>query len=63
MNREPIHGGRVGSGVFFVVAGVLFLLNQLGAVSLRPAFLWPTLLIGLGAAVLVGGMMERGDRP
>jgi cell wall-active antibiotic response 4TMS protein YvqF len=42
-------------GVFFIVAGVAFLLERLGIWDFRMKYLAPALLIGLGAVVLLGG--------
>jgi hypothetical protein len=41
------------AGVFFVLAGVLFLLDRLGVLEVRGRYLWPTLLIAVGAGVLM----------
>ena len=43
------------AGLFFIVAGGLFLLERLGAFELRLRVLAPVLLIAIGVAVLVGG--------
>ena len=45
----------VAFGIFFVVAGVAFLLERLDVLDLRARFLLPALLIAAGVAVLVGG--------
>lgn len=42
-------------GVFFIVAGGLFLLEELGAFDLRARYVLPVLVIAVGAAVLIGG--------
>lgn len=44
----------LGIGVFFVAAGILFLLDALDAIRLRASYLWPLLLIGLGLAIIAG---------
>jgi hypothetical protein len=41
-------------GLFFVVVGVAFLLDRLDVWTIRPRYLPPIVLIGLGIAVLVG---------
>lgn len=41
------------AGVFFVLAGVLFLLDRLGILEVRGRYLWPALLIAVGAGVLM----------
>jgi hypothetical protein len=45
--------GALGFGIFFIVAGVVFLLDRLGVLELRAAILWPLLLIVLGVALLL----------
>ncbi len=58
MRREPAssyHRGTFFVGVVFVVLGVVFLLDGLGIITLRGAFLAPILLIASGVAVLLGG--------
>ena len=47
------------AGSFFIVAGVLFLLDRVGAFELELRMLAPILLIALGAAVLLGGRSGR----
>jgi cytochrome c oxidase subunit IV len=42
-------------GIFFVLAGLAFLLDRLGVWNLRARYLVPLLLIALGVAILVGG--------
>ena len=42
----------LGFGIFFIVAGAVFLLERLGIFEVRAAVLWPLLLIALGLAVL-----------
>lgn len=61
--RDGLDRGALGAGVFFVLAGVLFLLDQLDVLTLRASYLWPVLLIGLGVAVLAGAWTRRdGER-
>ena len=51
-------------GVFFMVAGLAFLLDRLDVWNLRVSYLVPVLLIALGVAVLVGGRPPKtGERP
>lgn len=50
MRREGL-----GVGIFFLAAGVLFLLDALEALDLRPEFLLPLLLIGFGIALIASG--------
>jgi cytochrome c oxidase subunit IV len=42
-------------GVFFIVAGIAFLLDRLDVWTLRARYVLPVLLIVLGAAILLGG--------
>lgn len=42
-------------GIFFIVAGVAFLLDRLDVWTLRARYVLPLLLIVLGAAILLGG--------
>jgi cytochrome c oxidase subunit IV len=42
-------------GIFFVLAGIAFLLDRLDVWDLRGRYLIPMLLIAVGAAVLLGG--------
>ena len=51
--------GALGFGMFFIVAGVLFLLERLGVLELRAAVLWPLLLIALGVALLLAAARRR----
>jgi hypothetical protein len=45
--------GALGFGIFFIVVGVVFLLERLGVFEIRAAVVWPLLLIVLGIALLV----------
>ncbi len=54
----PSRSGVV-MGVFFLVAGVAFLLDRLDVWNLRVRYLLPVLLIALGIAVLIGGRPSR----
>jgi hypothetical protein len=49
-------------GVFFVAAGVGFLLDRLGVWNLRARYLLPLLLVALGVAILLGGRSAGPDR-
>jgi hypothetical protein len=51
--------GALGFGIFFVVAGVVFLLERLGVLELRAAVLWPLVLIALGVALLLAAARRR----
>ncbi len=54
--RGPDTGGIV-AGVLFVVAGVLFLLDELDVWTIRLSYVLPLLLIGLGLALLIGWLV------
>ena len=45
--------GSLLAGLVFIGLGVLLLLDQLGTIDLRPDVLLPTLLIAVGAAVVL----------
>jgi len=50
-------------GLFFIVAGIAFLLDRLDVWTLRARYVLPMLLIVLGAAILLGGRgWVRGGR-
>ena len=42
-------------GIFFIVAGIAFLLDRVDVWTLRARYVLPLLLIVLGAAILLGG--------
>jgi hypothetical protein len=50
---------NVGAGVFFVLAGLVFLLDGLEIIAVGTAWLWPLLLIALGTGLVLAG---RGGR-
>ncbi|MDP9342705.1 MAG: hypothetical protein M3Q23_11575 [Actinomycetota bacterium] len=52
--------GAVGIGIFFAVAGIAFLLDQLDVWTINATFLLPALLIGFGVAMLLGGVRRSG---
>jgi hypothetical protein len=50
-------------GLFFIAAGIAFLLDRLDVWTLRARYVVPVLLIVLGAAILLGGRgWVRGGR-
>ncbi len=59
MNRWDATG--VGLGLFFIAAGVVFLLDRLDVLTLRFGTVWPILLIGVGIAVLAGSFRKKSD--
>ena len=58
MDESPNRASLV-AGVFFVVAGTMFLLERLGAFELHLRVLAPALLIAIGVAIVVGGRSDR----
>jgi hypothetical protein len=48
MNR-----GGMAAGLLFIALGVLFLLDSLGTLDLRPSLLVPAALIAIGVAVVL----------
>ena len=59
MNDQPINRGSVIAGVFFILVGAAFLLQELDVWDLRAAYVFPVLLIAFGVAVLLGGTRNR----
>ncbi|HEX9410155.1 MAG TPA: DUF5668 domain-containing protein [Actinomycetota bacterium] len=51
------------AGLVFVVLGVVFLLEQLDVFDLRPGYVWPVVLIAIGAAILASGIRSSRRRP
>ena len=51
--RGPDTGGIV-AGVLFLVAGVVFLLNEIDVWTIRLNYVLPLVLLGLGLALLIG---------
>lgn len=48
--------GRLVAGLGLVVAGVLWFLNRIDALTMRPAYLWAGALIVIGVALMVGSL-------
>ncbi len=61
MDRRPVNRSALVAGVFFIVAGTVFLLDRLAVIDLRARYLLPLTLIGLGLAMVMGGRW-RSDR-
>ena len=53
---------RSGSGVFWIVVGLLFLMNNFNILRIAFRDIWPILLIGLGSLLLWRSVMARRDR-
>jgi uncharacterized membrane protein YfcA len=56
MSVAGFHRGSLIAGIFFIIMGVVFLLDQLDVIDLRPGLAWPLLLIGFGVGVLAGAV-------
>lgn len=56
MSVAGFHRGSLIAGIFFIIMGVVFLLDQLDVIDLRPGLVWPLLLIGFGVGVLAGAV-------
>ncbi len=59
MAERPVDRAGLALGVAFIAAGVLFLLDRLEVISLRPSVVLPILLIALGVGILLGIGRER----
>jgi membrane protein DedA with SNARE-associated domain len=59
MNDRSYHRGSVIWGLIFIVLGVLFLLDQLDVLDLKAAYIFPVVLIVIGATFLVSGVAAR----
>lgn len=59
MNDRTYHRGSVIWGLIFIVLGVLFLLDQLDVLDLKAAYIFPVVLIVIGATFLVSGAAAR----
>ena len=51
--------GSLIAGMVFIILGVLFLLDNLGVFEVSFAVVWPIVLIGIGLALLLGGLGRR----
>jgi hypothetical protein len=46
-------------GTLFVLVGLLAMLADLGVWASRPDWAWPLLIMALGGALIVGGLIPR----
>jgi predicted membrane protein len=53
---------RTGSGVFWIVVGLVFLMGSFDIIRVALRDLWPALLIGIGAVMLWRSMMLKRER-
>ena len=51
--------GSITAGVFFIIAGAVFLLEAAGVWEVPSGYLLPAAVIALGVALLVGGATDR----
>jgi len=51
------------AGLVFVGLGIVFLLEALNVFELRARYVWPVVLIVIGAAVLANGIRSSRRRP
>ena len=61
MTERQTSRGALGGGIFFIIAGVAFLLDELDLVSLSAGYLIPALLIVFGAAIIIESRPRRGQ--
>lgn len=59
MDDPGLQRSALVAGVFFIAAGVVFLLERLGVWDVSLRVLGPVLLITLGVAIVVGGRSDR----
>jgi hypothetical protein len=57
--RRPSRGA-LGGGIFFILVGIAFLLDELDIVSLSAGYLIPALLIIFGAVIIFESRPRRG---
>jgi hypothetical protein len=61
MRRSP-NATALTTGITLVVLGALLVLDAAGSIDLGFAYTAPVLVGALGAILLVGGLVGRGDR-
>lgn len=59
MNNPEINRGSLAAGVFFVLLGIVFLLEALEVWDISPEVLWPSLLIAAGGALLISSAWKQ----
>ena len=53
--------GSITAGVFFIIVGIVFLIEAAGVWTVPAGYLIPALVIGLGVALLVSGTADRSE--
>jgi Domain of unknown function (DUF5668) len=61
VKERKMSRGALGGGIFFIIAGIAFLLDELDVVSLSTGYLIPALLIIFGAAIIIESLHRRGQ--
>lgn len=56
------HRSAAVAGLVFVALGVVFLLEALNVFELRARYVWPIVLIAIGAAILASGIRSSRRR-
>jgi hypothetical protein len=59
MNGKELNRGSLAAGVAFIVIGLAFLLEALNVWDIKPEVLWPSTLIAIGGALLIGAPTRR----
>ena len=53
--------GSITAGVFFVIIGIVFLLDAADIWTVPSGYLLPAIIIALGVALLIGATSDRSD--
>lgn len=53
--------GSITAGVFFIIVGIVFLLDAAGIWSVPSGYIIPALVIGLGVSLLVSATTDRNE--
>lgn len=53
--------GSITAGVFFIIVGIVFLLDAAGIWSVPSGYIIPALVIGLGVSLLVSATADRNE--
>jgi hypothetical protein len=60
MSERGYDRGALLGGLLFIVTGLAFVLDRLDVWTVPSSYIWPLVLIFLGAAVLLGGRPSKG---
>lgn len=61
MAGRSFHPVALVAGLLYLVVGALLLVDRLGLLEVGVTWVWPLLLLGVGAAVLLGGRRPEGE--